>query len=255
MKFSTGAFSLFCLAMTTGECGVMAFSPMSVPTSTSTSSSTSLCSSTTEPASKPAAPSNKMSAKKAERLEFTRNPQYHRRGFKAVRPEVEAEMATTYKSELVESFKTKDANYRVEKQGVRIYLAKDFGFCWGVERSIALAYEAVNHYQEDTSKTLHITNELIHNPEVNDSLTAKNVQLIVKNDHDGTKDFSTIADGDVVILPAFGASYEEMEEFDKKVRFFYFVRSLVFSRVQVLDVRRYSSRIILRRCVAVCMFR
>ena len=218
MKFSTGAFSLFCIAMTTGDQGVTAFSPMSVSTSTSSSSTSSLFSSTTEQASKPTSPSNKMSAKKAERLEFTRNPQYHRRGFKDVRPEVEAEMATTYKSDLVESFKTNDANYMVEKQGVKMYLAKDFGFCWGVERSIALAYEAVNHYKDDSSKTLHITNELIHNPEVNDSLTAKQVQLIVKNENDGTKDFSTIADGDVVILPAFGASYEEMEEFDKKVR-------------------------------------
>ena len=221
MKFSTGAFALFCLAMTTGDYGVTAFSPMSVPTTTA-SSSTSLFSSTTEQAPKPT-PSNKMSAKKADRLDFTRNPQYHRRGFKDVRPDVEAEMATTYKSELVESFKTKDANYMVEKQGVKIYLAKDFGFCWGVERSIALAYEAVNHYKDDSSKTLHITNELIHNPEVNDSLTAKQVQLIVKNENDGTKDFSTIHDGDVVILPAFGASYEEMEEFDKKVRCRYFV--------------------------------
>ena len=71
--------------------------------------------------------------------------------------------------------------------------------------SIALAYEAVNHYQDDPSKTLHITNELIHNPEVNDSLTAKNMQLILKNDDNGMKDFSTIHDDDVVILPAFGA--------------------------------------------------
>lgn len=223
MKFSTGAFALFCMAMTTGKYGVSAFSPIIVSPTTSTisTSTSSALYSTAEKASKPAAtaPSNKMSAKKAERLEFTRNPQYHRRGFKDVRPDVEAEMASTYKSDLVESFKTKDSNYMVEKQGVKMYLAKDFGFCWGVERSIALAYEAVNHYQDDPTKTLHITNELIHNPEVNDSLTAKQVQLIVKNDNDGTKDFSTIADGDVVILPAFGASYEEMEEFDKKVRF------------------------------------
>ena len=45
------------------------------------------------------------------------------------------------------------------------------------------------------------------------------VNLIVKNDTTGEKDFSTIQEGDVVILPAFGASYGEMELFDKKVRF------------------------------------
>ena len=91
---------------------------------------------------------------------------------------------------------------------------QDFGFCWGVERSIALAYEAVKHFPD---KTVHITNELIHNPEVNDNLHEMNVQFIEKDGADPTKkDFSTVNDGDVVILPAFGASYEEMDLFDKK---------------------------------------
>jgi 4-hydroxy-3-methylbut-2-enyl diphosphate reductase len=76
-----------------------------------------------------------------------------------------------------------------------------------------LAYEAVEHYPD---KTLHITNELIHNPEVNDRLTGMKVNLIEKVGNG--KDFSTIKDGDVVILPAFGASHEEMEMLDKKVR-------------------------------------
>jgi 4-hydroxy-3-methylbut-2-enyl diphosphate reductase IspH len=95
---------------------------------------------------------------------------------------------------------------------------QDFGFCWGVERSIALAYEAVEHYP---GKTLHITNELIHNPEVNDRLTEMKVNLIEKTttkDNAFGKDFSTIKDGDVVILPAFGASYEEMAMLHEKVR-------------------------------------
>lgn len=96
------------------------------------------------------------------------------------------------------------------------FATQDFGFCWGVERSIALAYEAVQHYPD---KTLHITNELIHNPEVNDRLTSMKVNLIEKVG-EGKKNFSTIQDGDVVILPAFGASYEEMEMLNKKVRYY-----------------------------------
>lgn len=83
-----------------------------------------------------------------------------------------------------------------------------------MERSIALAYEAVNHYPD---KKIHITNELIHNPEVNDKLHEMNVQFIEKVG-DGKKNFETVQEGDVVILPAFGASYEEMDYFDKKVR-------------------------------------
>ena len=65
-------------------------------------------------------------------------------------------------------------------------------------------------------KKVHITNELIHNPEVNDKLQAMDVQFIEKQE-DGGKNFDTVEDGDVVILPAFGASYEEMDYFDKKV--------------------------------------
>ena len=82
-----------------------------------------------------------------------------------------------------------------------------------MERSIALAYEAVEHYP---NKKLHITNELIHNPEVNDRLTEMNVALVEKLG-EGKKNFEAVEEGDVVILPAFGASYEEMEYLDKKV--------------------------------------
>ena len=90
---------------------------------------------------------------------------------------------------------------------------QDFGFCWGVERSIALAYEAVDHFP---GKKVHITNELIHNPEVNDKLKGMNVNFIEKIS-DGEKNFASVGEGDVVILPAFGASLEEMDYFDKKV--------------------------------------
>ena len=114
--------------------------------------------------------------------------------------------------EPVKSFPPHNAAFRTSTS---TYLAKDFGFCWGVERSITLAYEAVEHYP---GKKLHITNELIHNPEVNDALQEMKISLIHKESNTGTKDFSPVGEGDVVILPAFGASYEEMEMLDKKVR-------------------------------------
>jgi len=139
-----------------------------------------------------------------------KDDRFFRRGFKEVREDVEHEMKEQFKSDIVDELKAKD--YVIEKDGVQVYLAKDFGFCWGVERSIALAYEAVNHFPD---RTIHITNELIHNPEVNDSLENKNVKLIEKLD-EGKKDFSNIGENDVVILPAFGASYEEMELMNSK---------------------------------------
>ena len=152
----------------------------------------------------------KSRTKKEDRLKFMKSDQFHRRGFKEVRDQVEQTVQDQYESEIVGELKT--SNYVVEKDGVKVHLAKDFGFCWGVERSIALAYEAVEHYPE---KKLHITNELIHNPEVNDRLTEMKVNLIEKVG-EGKKNFETIEDGDVVILPAFGASYEEMDFLDKK---------------------------------------
>lgn len=79
--------------------------------------------------------------------------------------------------------------------------------CILVERSINLAYSAVEVFPE---ANLHITNELIHNPMVNDKLHAKNVNFIEK-DVDNVKDFSQIQEGDVVMLPAFGATMEEMK--------------------------------------------
>jgi 4-hydroxy-3-methylbut-2-enyl diphosphate reductase len=100
----------------------------------------------------------------------------------------------------------------IEREGVKVHLASDFGFCWGVERSIALAYEAVKHFPD---KKVHITNELIHNPEVNDNLQAMNVNFIEKVG-ENKKDFSVVKQGDVVILPAFGASFEEMQFFNER---------------------------------------
>jgi 4-hydroxy-3-methylbut-2-en-1-yl diphosphate reductase len=81
-----------------------------------------------------------------------------------------------------------------------------------------LAYEAVAHFP---GKTVHITNELIHNPEVNDNLANMNVKFIEKIG-EGKKNFDTIGEGDVVILPAFGASFEEMELLHNKVSFHIF---------------------------------
>eukprot|EP00550_Attheya_septentrionalis_P013329 CAMPEP_0198304072 /NCGR_PEP_ID=MMETSP1449-20131203/57204_1 /TAXON_ID=420275 /ORGANISM="Attheya septentrionalis, Strain CCMP2084" /LENGTH=515 /DNA_ID=CAMNT_0044006583 /DNA_START=51 /DNA_END=1598 /DNA_ORIENTATION=- len=151
----------------------------------------------------------KKETKKEERLRMINSDQFFRKGFKEVRKQVKEDMKS-FESPLVDELKT--SNYVVKKEGVTVHLAKDFGFCWGVERSIALAYEAVRHYPD---KKVHITNELIHNPEVNDNLHKMNVQFIEKTE-DNKKRFDTVQEGDVVILPAFGASLEEMDYFDKQ---------------------------------------
>lgn len=131
--------------------------------------------------------------------------------FRDVKEEVTQDMRLQFDSELMNEMK-EDPNYMLEKDGVEFYLAKDHGFCWGVERSINLAYSAVETFPE---AKLHITNELIHNPMVNERLHTKDVNFIEK-DEDNLKDFSQIEEGDVVMLPAFGATLDEMKELDAK---------------------------------------
>lgn len=150
---------------------------------------------------------------KNERDTIARKKDYLRGAgvFGKVKKEVAASMRVQFDSELMNKLK-ESPNYMLEKEGLEIFLAKDHGFCWGVERSINLAYSAVETFPD---ANLHITNELIHNPMVNDKLHAKNVNFIEK-DENNVKDFSQLKEGDVVMLPAFGATLDEMKELDSK---------------------------------------
>jgi 4-hydroxy-3-methylbut-2-en-1-yl diphosphate reductase len=133
---------------------------------------------------------------------------YHRKGFghEAV---VSGLMDSEYKSNLVQQIR--DNHYVLQRGDVTIRLAEAFGFCWGVERAVAMAYETRQHFP---SERIWITNEIIHNPSVNQRLREMDVEFIeVKGDQ---KDFSVVNTGDVVILPAFGASVQEMQLLNDK---------------------------------------
>lgn len=117
---------------------------------------------------------------------------------------VASEMRSQYESTLIQKIRAN--NNQLVQGEVTIHLAESFGFCWGVERAVAMAYEARAHFPE---QRIWITNEIIHNPEVNEQLKAMNVQFVELVD--GKKDFSNVGEGDVIILPAFGASVQEMK--------------------------------------------
>jgi 4-hydroxy-3-methylbut-2-enyl diphosphate reductase len=140
---------------------------------------------------------------KAFKRSLHESPNYHRRGF-GHEADVASTMQSEYQSGLIQEIR--DRNYRLERGEVTIVLAQAFGFCWGVERAVAMAYETRQHFP---TERLWITNEIIHNPSVNQKLREMQVNFVpVVN---GQKDFSGVAANDVVILPAFGASVQEMQ--------------------------------------------
>ncbi len=128
---------------------------------------------------------------------------YNRRGF-GLGQEVAGSLQTAYQSDLIANLRTH--GHSLSQGRLTVRLAEAFGFCWGVERAVAMAYETRRHYP---SERIWITNEIIHNPSVNDHLREMDVLFIAVED--GVKDFSEVASGDVVILPAFGATVQEMQ--------------------------------------------
>jgi 4-hydroxy-3-methylbut-2-enyl diphosphate reductase len=140
---------------------------------------------------------------KAFKRSLQQSENYHRKGF-GREAEVAGVMQTAYQSSLIQQIR--DNNYRLERGGVTVRLAEAFGFCWGVERAVAIAYETRQHFP---TERIWITNEIIHNPSVNQHLRDMEVGFISLEN--GQKDFSVVGAGDVVILPAFGASVQEMQ--------------------------------------------
>ena len=140
---------------------------------------------------------------KAFKRSLNKSDNYHRKGF-GHETEVAGVLNTEYQSNLIQTIR--DNNYTLQRGDVTIRLAEAFGFCWGVERAVAMAYETRQHFP---TETIWITNEIIHNPSVNQRLQEMNVGFIPVID--GVKDFSVVNSGEVVILPAFGASVTEMQ--------------------------------------------
>ena len=133
---------------------------------------------------------------------------YHRKGF-GHEAEVATQLQSEYQSNLIQEIRSN--NYQLQRGDVTILLAQAFGFCWGVERAVAMAYETRQHFP---AERIWMTNEIIHNPSVNQRLQEMQVEFIPVEQ--GKKDFSIVDSGDVVILPAFGASVQEMQLLNDK---------------------------------------
>jgi 4-hydroxy-3-methylbut-2-enyl diphosphate reductase len=117
---------------------------------------------------------------------------------------VQAEVETHYRSLIVEQIRAKGSVIQIG--GTTVRLARDFGFCYGVERAIDLAYAARKVFAD---RRVFLLGEIIHNQEVNRQLTEMGVVSIPNVDHETM--VATMTPEDVVIVPAFGAETRLMK--------------------------------------------
>ncbi|RAM49108.1 MAG: 4-hydroxy-3-methylbut-2-enyl diphosphate reductase [Hapalosiphonaceae cyanobacterium JJU2] len=141
---------------------------------------------------------------KALKRSLHNSNRYYRNGF-GHKVEATERLHFEYQSDLIQQIR--ENGYKLQRGDVTIRLAEAFGFCWGVERVIALTYETRKQFP---TERIWITNEIIHNPTVNQNLTEMHIEFIPMNEQ-GQKDFTVITEQDVVILPAFGATIQEIQ--------------------------------------------
>ena len=120
---------------------------------------------------------------------------------------VAGNLAADYHSALVDEVRA--GNYRHDKGRVTVHLAREFGFCYGVDRAVDYAYQAVARFPE---RNVFLTGEIIHNPHVNDRLRAGGIRFL---SDPGERD-RALGPDDVVIIPAFGITVEEMADFSAR---------------------------------------
>ncbi|MDQ6656045.1 MAG: 4-hydroxy-3-methylbut-2-enyl diphosphate reductase [Verrucomicrobiota bacterium] len=119
----------------------------------------------------------------------------------AVQEQVEAH----YRSDIVDKIRRNGGILSLGDVTVR--LAKQFGFCYGVERAIDLAYAAGKVFQD---RRLFILGEIIHNPEVNEQIRSLGIKNLMGKNKEA--EISDLQAGDVVIVPAFGTEVATLQQ-------------------------------------------
>ncbi len=129
--------------------------------------------------------------------------QYVRKGF-GLKAEVQDTLAADYTGRLVDLLRERDFSLTVGDTTVR--LAREFGFCYGVERAVDYAYQTRQKFPD---RRIFLAGEIIHNPHVNVKLQTMGITFL---DSKGTGfDYSPVEPNDVVLLPAFGVTIHDFE--------------------------------------------
>ena len=134
---------------------------------------------------------------------------YFQKGF-GLKSEVGPVLARTYQSAVIERLKA--LGYEAGAGGLHFKLAKEFGFCYGVDRAVDYAYQTRRQFPD---RRVFLSGEIIHNPDVNRRLTDMGIEIL-GDSHDPVERFKKVSSGDVVILPAFGVSVPELNHLKSK---------------------------------------
>ena len=116
-------------------------------------------------------------------------------------------LADNYHSALVERVKAGDFTYRAGR--LTIHLAREFGFCYGVDRAVDYAYQTRQRFPD---RNVFLTGEIIHNPHVNEKLRTMGIQFL----SDVDVGLDRLGPQDVVILPAFGVTVAMLQQLDRR---------------------------------------
>jgi 4-hydroxy-3-methylbut-2-enyl diphosphate reductase len=114
---------------------------------------------------------------------------------------VAGELAAAYDSAIVDRVRTND--FRYDSGRLTVHLAREFGFCYGVDRAVDYAYQARRRFP---GRNVFLTGEIIHNPHVNDRLREAGIRFL----SDPGERSDLLGPDDVVILPAFGVTVTDM---------------------------------------------
>ena len=117
--------------------------------------------------------------------------------------EVANVLADSYASGLVAL--VKESDYRHTSGRLTVHLAREFGFCYGVDRAVDYAYQARKRFPD---REVFLTGEIIHNPHVNTQLRNQGIRFL----SDPGESIDRLTPADVVILPAFGTTVELLED-------------------------------------------
>jgi 4-hydroxy-3-methylbut-2-enyl diphosphate reductase len=116
---------------------------------------------------------------------------------------VAGELSAAYDSALVD--KVRNTGFQHVSGRLTVHLAREFGFCYGVDRAVDYAYQARRRFP---GRNVFLTGEIIHNPHVNDRLRAQGIRFL-SDPHESSE---TLGPDDVVILPAFGVTVADMAQ-------------------------------------------